>query len=208
MGVYDWRNKAGQQVYDPSLNGGKGDYTAHATAKDRQYGDNLRNSGEKGAEQFNTLVTSETKVTVTFSSENYGSGDMYGFGFTDTNKPGDVTSNVNGNGTVNVTSVNSAEIIVYEGTAERYVNDVNNGTVKVDASNPNEVADAKSVKQGGLTPADVVSATLGHEIDHINPKNVGMSRNEDKGIFRTDGTNSETVPQNTKTEILKDMTRN
>lgn len=89
----DWiRGK--NKIYDTSLNGGKGGYTKHATAKDIKYGENLRNSWPKGAEQFNKLVTSKTKISITFSKDDFGRGDMYGFGFAQMDKPGDVTSKV------------------------------------------------------------------------------------------------------------------
>jgi RHS repeat-associated protein len=66
MGVNDWRNKDGQQVYDPNANNGKGAYTKHATAEDKKFGSALQKT-ETGKAQFNKLVTSETKVTVVFA---------------------------------------------------------------------------------------------------------------------------------------------
>jgi len=67
----DWRNKNGQLIYDPKANEGKGAYTKFTTNKDRAYGDGLKNSGNKGATQFDQLVTSEFPTTVEYSEDNH-----------------------------------------------------------------------------------------------------------------------------------------
>ncbi|MBZ4036688.1 hypothetical protein K6T82_18100 [Flavobacterium sp. 17A] len=65
----DWRNKAGQLVYDPKANGGKGDYTEHATKNERNLGNALQETAT-GREQFNKLVNSDIPTTVIIDTQN------------------------------------------------------------------------------------------------------------------------------------------
>lgn len=59
-----WVNKKGQLVYDPNANKGKGAYTKHATKQDKKIGDNLQKTAT-GKKQFDKLVNSEIKTTIT-----------------------------------------------------------------------------------------------------------------------------------------------
>lgn len=67
--IDDWRNKQSQLIYNPKANAGKCSYTEYATAADEKLGDNLRNSGKTGAEQFNKLVNFKVPITISVDTK-------------------------------------------------------------------------------------------------------------------------------------------
>lgn len=194
----DWRNAKGQLVYDPSANGGKGDYTKHATATEREFGDGLRNSGATGSAQFNYLVSADTHdITVNFQTTDASSeGVGYLFGL---NK-NEYKTDSNGN----VAEITSSEINIFMGTAETFVTDAQNGTLKVEATDSGTKADVQSVKSGALTAKGIVISTFGHELGHTTKAN--QQQSNDKAKNPSSRADNEHVPTKIENEIKKDLT--
>lgn len=194
----DWRNALGQLVYDPKANGGKGDYTKYATKDDKLYGDELRYSGPTGKAQFDFLVSSESQdIQVEFLPTDTTTG---GFGYFFGKTTNDVKTDENGL----VTEVSNTKIQIFKGTAETYVNDINNGTV-----NPNvdkskyQIEDEKTIKNNNLTAKDVITATFGHEIGHTTKNNAALSKAQEKNPSGV--ADPEMHPQKINSQILKDL---
>ena len=198
----DWRNAQGQQVYDPNANGGQGAYTKYATAQDKEFGNALKNSGERGASRFNSVVTSKTKIEVEFHTNDSNTGLGYQLGYTDIGSEGNgYTTNSDGSITVD-----KAKIDIYVGTANIFVKDLKDGKVDLSGSTQYQQEGAKTIMDNNLTGKDVAVATFGHEIDHTNANNAKMQIREKAGKPTT-GLGSELTPQITSSTILKDIAK-
>lgn len=200
----DWRNSQGQLVYDPKANGGQGAYTKNATAQDRQFGDALRNSGERGTQRFNNLVNSKANIQVNFDSANYGgsSGLGYVFGLTDIGHEGDgYTTQKDGS-----VSLDKATITVFLSTCDTFVSDLKDGEVDLSGDSTYHQEDANTILNNNLTGFDMAVSTFGHEIDHTLPSNVQQQVNE-KNNKPSKGLGSELTPQITGNTILKDIAK-
>jgi hypothetical protein len=182
-------------VYNPRANGGKGAYTKNATEKDRAYGEHLKNSGTTGAEQFNKLVNSSHPVELSFVEGN-GVGGAYHIGQTDL----DYTVDENG-----VITVNKASTVIYEGAAENFVKDAKSGELSPEDFNKTQADNINTVKNNNLDQKDVITAIIGHEIEHAaDPANIKILVGEitHKPIPNTD---SEFIPQRKENNILHDL---
>jgi len=200
MGPDDWvRGK--NKIYDNSLNGGKGGYTKYATKNDIKFGEKLRNSGEKGASQFNYLVSDKTHdIEIQFLPVTSDKGSVgYWYGHTDN------TSVKDANG--NITEITKSKIEIYTGTAEEFVKDVKNNTVPKDLNlDATDLQDIKTVRDNNLTADDVITGTIGHELDHAKKENAQLIINEGRRNYNPEN-NAETVPKQTKSQILKDISK-
>ncbi|WP_296145829.1 hypothetical protein [uncultured Flavobacterium sp.] len=196
----DWRNSKGQLVYDPKANGGKGDYTKHATAQEREFGDALRNSGATGTEQFNYLVSEKTQdIKVNFldtDASSEGIGYLYGV----------TKNNYNVDNAGNVTEIKNSEINIFMGTADAFISDVKNNTLKVSATDNETKSDVKSVIEGKLTAKGLVTSTFGHELGHTTKAN--QQQSNDKAKNPSSYANSEYLPTKIEIQIKKDLTTN
>jgi len=196
MQADDWvRGK--NKIYDTSLNGGKGGYTKHATATDREFGDGLRNSGAEGAAQFKYMVSADTHdITVNFQTTDASSeGVGYLFGLTKNEY------NTDSNG--KVTEILSSEINIFMGTADTFVADVKNSTLKVPVTDSGTKADIDAVKAGTLDAKGQVIATFGHEIAHTTRTNQQQSNDQAKNP--SGPADGEHVPTQVERQIKKDL---
>lgn len=157
MAPDDWRNKAGQLVYDPKANGGKGAYTEHATNNDKRLGNSLQ-STETGRQQFNKLVNSEQAITVEINFDSEAVVDADGgiqMGITTNNYQAgsDMQGNVeevqleNSNIKINIASIEKVE-----------------GQLKTPSF-------SKSPYKG-LNFEQLLGVTFGHEIEHTTKENI------------------------------------
>jgi RHS repeat-associated protein len=200
MKADDWLNKLGEQVYNPKAKGGKGAYTKHATAQEKEFGESLRNSGTKGAEQFDFLVNTKTEVEVEFHQGDSGEAFGYHIGQTEIGYEGNgFTTNEDGSITLD-----KASIDVYVGTAEKLVGDLKTG--KTDSKNEKgvEKENLDVIKDCKLSGKQVATANFGHEIDHLKGPNVKIQVEKKKG---KSGRNSESQPLKTENTILNDLSK-
>ena len=177
----EWVDADGNLVYDPSIendDGTRGGFTKYATDEDKKFGNGLKNSGEKGLEKFNQLVNSELPTTVNFSEEK----STFAFGETDP---------IEENG-----EVLGFKITVFKGSSEEAVNEPD------DVLNSDE---ASIVKENNLSADDFTISVFGHEIDHATVKNVKLKRKENQTGKINPRFNSETIPNKTGKEILKNI---
>lgn len=194
----DWRNALGQLVYDPKANGGKGDFTKYATKDDKLYGNELRNSGPTGKAQFDFLVSPDSQdIEVEFLPTDTTSG---GFGYFFGKTTNEVKTDENGL----VSEITSTKIQIFKGTAETYVNDINNGTVNPNVDKTkNQIEDEKTIKNNNLTAKDVITATFGHELGHATKNNAALSKAQAKNPSGV--ADPEMQPQKINSQILKDL---
>ncbi|MET3539147.1 RHS repeat-associated protein [Chryseobacterium limigenitum] len=188
----DWRNKNGQLVYDPKANGGKGAYTQYATATDKKLGDNLRNSGKKGLEQFNTLVNSSIPTTLTLDTKKSIQKDSDGNPVqAETTTRFDTKSVVKDRkGNVIDVKLKSADIVLFT------------ASIQDEAKNPdkysqyNDPKETQAIKSGVITEDDITTMSLGHEIGHTTKDNVLTTLN---------GGDREAVPEKTDNQIMNEI---
>ena len=177
----DWRNKAGQLVYDPKANGGKGAYTEHATNNDKRLGNSLQ-STETGKQQFNKLVNSEQPITVeiNFGSEavvDSDGGVQMGITTNNYQAGSDMQGNVeevqleNSNIKINVASIEKVE-----------------GQLKTPSF-------SKSPYKG-LNFEQLLGVTFGHEIEHTTKDNI---------LHTEQGGNTETKPTAVGIQIATEL---
>jgi len=196
MAPEEWRNSNGDLVYDVE----KGEYTEHATEQDKKFGEKLRNSGGRGEKQFDYLVSSETELTLNYSSETIVN-DIEGYKLGETPLENiEYSEDSDGNLTIE-----KAEITVYLGTSEKFVNDINNTAFSTEELDDTQTENINTILEGNLGPDDVTTAVIGHEIDHTKPGNVRQMIREAKGSGGSGKFNSETIPRKTENEILKDL---
>jgi RHS repeat-associated protein len=155
MQADDWRNSAGQLVYDPKKNDGKGGYTEHATKKDIYVGEALRKSSETGAKQFDKLVNSPQPVEIIVNETEIPvqSDGSIEYGATITPKE----NNPEGKSTITLYAGsigNLAETIDEKGGE----NDIYLGDMKVN----------------DLNAKDILAVTLGEEVEHTTKENVKL----------------------------------
>lgn len=174
-----WVNKKGQLIYDATANNGKGSYTKHATKQDKKIGDNLQKTAT-GKKQFDKLVNSEIKTTITVEK---GKGpsegtDEYRTGYTTLEKE---------NG-----EVQKADIEIYEGRIED-LKDVMKPYFKQGLENNLNVDDILHYNVKKIE--DNVSAVIGHEIDHaVDKSNQALPASE-----------AETIPDQVEAKILEEF---
>jgi len=190
----DWRNGNGDLIYDPSKNGGKGGYTANATAQDREFGNALRNSGKEGAEQFNYLVSEKSQDIVINFLPTDAASEGLGYYF------GQTVNEYNTDSNGNVTDIKSSNIDIFMGTADTFVKDAKNNTLLKTQSDMTK--DATAVKDGKLTSKDIITATVGHELGHTTKTNQQQMIDE---VKPNSSANSETVPTRIENSIKKDI---
>ena len=148
MQADDWRNKKGQQIYDPKAEGGKGAYTKFATEKDREIGASLLQT-PTGTAQFNKLVNSTVQIQIKLEQGHHpDEPDAAGA----TTQKG-VTLLKQGDNILGA-NIKSAEIVIYTDKIEQLANE--GGKLE-----------KKSVN--GLTFSQILGAALGHEIVHAEP---------------------------------------
>lgn len=201
----DWRNTNGDLVYDPSKNGGRGGYTEFASAQDKQFGNALRNSGERGSQAFDKLVNSSAKITVEFHNEETGTG-MWQMGHTDIGTEGNgYTTQSDGS-----IKLDKAKIDIYVDTANKFVDGVNKGeVVKSENGTTYQNQTIDLVKNNNLTGNNVATAIFGHEIGHTDNNNVKQQVQEINGTAKTNVNSnyqqlgSELSPQITQVKILQ-----
>lgn len=186
MAPNDWRNKAGQLVYDPTANGGKGDYTVHATNNERKWGAVLQ-STETGKKQFDKLVNSKAEIRVDIDQESgskRGTDGSYEMGKT-VAKSNDATEYdiTTKTSTVVESTVIKADISLNVATIDDAMKDIASGTLKND-----------NLK--GLSFLKVLAVVFGHEIEHTTDENAKVAAN---------GGDKEAVPTETGYKIAKEL---
>ena len=180
----DWRNKKGQQVYDPKANNGQGAYTEYATKNDIRLGNSLQSTAT-GKEQFNKLVNSEQPITVeiNFGSEPVISSDggiQMGITTNNYQAGSDLQGNVedvmleNSNITINIASIEKVE---------------------KDLKTPSF---SKSPYKG-LNFEQLLGVTFGHEIEHTTKENI---------LHTEKGGNTETKPTAVGIKIAEELKKN
>ena len=191
----EWVNANGNQVYDPK----SGEYTSHATSNDKALGDGLRNSGDTGATQFNTLVNSTNPIRIErnttkgadVTEADGGVFKSYQFGHTDSGK--EVKSSFKGNELVEiefkvtqVITINEGTISEFFGDAKAYPNAFKSGGNKEEAG---------FVKEG-MSISEFIIGVLGHEIGHTTKENV---------MIQIKGGDNEAGPTETGRQIMRDI---
>lgn len=164
MAPDDWRNKAGQLVYNTDPSNGKVGYTEYATEKDKQLGASLQET-KQGRKQFDKLVNSEQKITVLIN-ETDKAVDKNGVPILGKNVPEDIKDSNNNNSTITIYTENIKEQIL----------DIKNGV-----ENGNEalmpMPDGKGdLNVSKLTEAKLTSAVFGEEIEHATKENKELQR--------------------------------
>lgn len=162
MKADDWRNKDGQLVYDPKANGGKGEYTEHASNNDKKIGNELQKT-EKGREQFSKLVNSEQPThIVTVGGKHVGKDGKEDAAVASTNNGTVDTYIDNETGKVVDVEIKKSVITVYMGQVDEMV--------AGDAKGEEYGLYGKSVK--GFSFIEIIGAAVGHEIEHTTKSNV------------------------------------
>lgn len=156
MQADDWRNKAGQLVYDPKLNGGKGDYTEHATKNDRNIGNALQ-ATKTGKEQFDKLVNSEQVIEIVIKNEKGPKGQAGGTNNGEVAYATDMET-----GKIEDVEVTKSTINIYMGT----VGDL------ADAEKNGAQGKLNGTPVDGLNFTQILGAVVGHEIEHTTKDNV------------------------------------
>jgi hypothetical protein len=179
----DWRNKKGQQVYDPKANDGKGAYTEHATKNDMRLGNSLQSTAT-GREQFNKLVNSEQPITVEINFDSSpvikDGGVQMGITTNDYQAGTDLQGNVedvlleNSNIKINIASIEKVE---------------------KDLKTPSF---SKSPYKG-LNFEQLLGVTFGHEIEHTTKENI---------LHTEKGGNTETKPTAVGIKIAEEIKKN
>jgi len=157
MEADDWRNKAGQLVYDPTANGGKGGYTTYATDDDKRLGNALQSTA-KGREQFNKLVKDPQKITVSINTSSEAVIDEDGsiqMGIT--KNYFDEATDLDG--VLQDVILKTSDITINVGSIEKVEKDLKSGALKDD-----------SLK--GLSFYELLGVTFGHEIQHTTKDNI------------------------------------
>ncbi|MCY0968141.1 hypothetical protein [Chryseobacterium wangxinyae] len=153
-------------------------------------GDGLRNSGDVGNKQFQTLVNSEHPIPVSYDMESTTKDKGgYQLGVTGNAIEGQKI-NTKTNEVVDVI-ISESNITINVGVISEFVSDVRSG--KQDATEKGEKIIKDNTK---LTAFDMAIAVLGHEIDHSQSKNQTDKAN---------GKNPETVPTQKAEQILQDI---
>ena len=160
MQADDWINSAGKKIYDPTLNGGKGDYTEHATKNDRNIGKALQATAT-GKEQFNKLVNSgDQDIEIVVKNEKGPKGQAGG-----TNNGDVAVATDPATGKVEDVMVKKSTINIYMGTVG----------ATADAEKNRLQGKLNDTSVDGLTFEQVLGATVGHEIEHTTKDNVMIS---------------------------------
>lgn len=182
MAPDDWRNKAGQQIYDPKANGGKGGYTQYATENDKRIGNSLQSTAT-GKQQFDKLVNSTAKITVSLDSSSPATKEGDG-----SYTLGDTTTNYNVatdafTGSIEAVQVTSADIEIEGANIKATMEEINAGTME-------------NANLEGLNFDEMLAVVVGHEIDHTTEENAKTV--EEKG-------DKEKVPTATGYQIAKEL---
>ncbi|MCP2025393.1 hypothetical protein L1276_000533 [Flavobacterium sp. HSC-32F16] len=155
MAPNDWRNSAGNLIYDPKANGGKGAYTEYATKNDKNIGAALQSTAT-GKEQFDKLVNSAKPTEIVLDN---GEGPKGEAGKTD-----------NGNPVVATDATGKVEDISFEkSTIKVFMKTVRN---LADADKNGEVGKLNGTKVNGLSFVQILAAVIGHEIEHTTDANI------------------------------------
>lgn len=190
MQADDWRNKAGQLVYDPKLNGGKGDYTEYATADDKNLGKALQQTAT-GREQFNKLVTSDVKTYVSIDKVNTPADEdekmIAGETTPIVSKSGKVAQVKDEAGKVVGMKPEGFEITIYQKNVESLIDgNSKGGAVVYGKELPKET-----------TFSQVMGVIFGHEIEHATPQDL---------LYGMKNPNKEEVPAtNVSNKIIEEL---
>tara|TARA_B110000503_G_scaffold129197_1_gene201160 strand:- start:579 stop:1802 length:1224 start_codon:yes stop_codon:yes gene_type:complete len=176
MKPFDWRDKNGNLVY----NAQKGEYTKHATAGHKRFGNALSKTSA-GRKQFSKLVNSSIPITTEISSGNGPStGTSYVTGQTTRTKDGTTGK------------VKKADIVIFEGrindlmeTIDKYYE---NGT-ESKLSEQNQL-----YNENTETNDEKIAAVAGHEIEHATSE----------ANHKLTGAAGEVEPEAVETQILKE----
>ncbi|WP_025124633.1 DUF6443 domain-containing protein [Myroides odoratimimus] len=157
-GPFDWINKNGQLIYDSNANNGKGAYTEYAQSIDIQIGDALQNT-ETGRKQFDKLINSEQDIEIVI---NEGKGPNGEAGKADN---GEVVVGSDWlTGEVIDVMIEKSTITLYDETIKDLANAEKNG----------EIGTLNGTSIEGLNSNQIMSAVLGHEIEHTTKENAIM----------------------------------
>lgn len=184
MQADDWRNKAGQLVYNTDASKGTVGYTEHATSKDKELGSSLQQT-KKGKEQFNKLVNSEHSITVIINETDKPkkNGDAI-LGKTVTPKEKNAEGKL------------ESTITIYEENIAEYA-----GDIKAGAEAGNSVlmplSNGKDLDVSNLTESQLTGAVFGEEIEHATPENIQLQHS---GATRAE---VEKIPGQVSDKILK-----
>ncbi len=178
MAPDDWRNKAGELVYDPNANAGKGAYTEYATNKDTAAGTLLQQT-ETGRQQFNKLVTSNIPTTLDVQS---GKGPSAG---TNNFLMGNTALTRN----ANTGEVEKADIEIYVGRIADFQSLIKQ---YFDAGKESSLTDEQKL-YNEVNKKEATAANIGHEIEHA----------VDKANQDLKGAASEVVPDQKEKEIME-----
>ena len=156
MAADDWRNKEGQLIYDTKANKGKGAYTERATETDKKIGKDLQRT-KKGKEQFNKLVNSEQPTEINLADGKHPTKPT-AMGSTDSGNP-KINNDLEGKPVD--ADVKKSVITVYTGRINEMLGM---------AEDYNLSMYGKSIN--GLSFNEIVSAVVGHEIEHTTTENI------------------------------------
>ena len=163
MSGEEWRNKDNQLVYDPTLNGGKGDYTEHATDKEKELGNSLQ-STKQGRKQFDKLVNSEQKTTVIIN---------------ETDKPvtkgGDLILGKTQPENLKDSDNNNSTITIYTENIKDFISDIEAG-VKGGYEAHYPLNSGKDLDISNLKEPQLKAAVFGEEIEHSTKSNIKLQR--------------------------------
>jgi hypothetical protein len=164
MEADDWRNKNGDLVYDTTLNGGKGGYTANATADDKNLGRALQQTST-GSEQFTKLVNSDVKTYVSIDKVNQPkeNGKMIAGETTPiVSESGNVGQVKDETGKVVGLKPEAFEVIIYQKNVEELIDSNTNGGAVVYGK---ELPTSTTFSQ-------LMGVIFGHEIEHATTKDL------------------------------------
>jgi RHS repeat-associated protein len=190
----EWWDETGENlIYDSA----KGEYTKHATAKDKLYGEALRNSGPTGEKQFKALTESSAKIKVSIQEGGERMTNERGHLVID-----DFSLNPDGSVTLKEASLN-----VSLGSHERIHEEIMSGEYFEKYSlTDQQIENAETIRDNNLTPFDMGVATFGHEIEHTDNFNVKIQLLERQDIpGSSKGFDSELIPQKTEGNILREL---
>jgi RHS repeat-associated protein len=152
----EWVNSTGQQIYDPKANGGKGDYTEHATNNDRRLGNSLQGTST-GQGQFSKLVNADHPIT------------------TEVNMSDKVEVNPKTGGITTGDTKNTRDSYMDLATGKVDEVDVKKSEIKINVASMEKLMEKGGTFSGesvkGLTFDQLLGAVLGHEIEHTTDAN-------------------------------------
>lgn len=183
----EWVNANNEQIYDPTANNGKGDYTKYATNLDRNIGNSLRTG--KGQEQFNTLVYSDKPIQIDFNTKDTKADEKGKMVPGETNHS-DRFIITDMAGKVTDVTFSKSIITVYA----RNINILEQASNDGDTTTYGDLY--KKPIPENISFADILGAILGHEIDHTKKENV---------LLKAKGENAEKEPTKTSDKILDEL---